>query len=188
MARLTLCERSLLTIDPTSWSHMAGSPWSTDPEGMRAPKLQLISSGNRPVGAHQRCQDGPVEYRRYEGDDLPGVLALCEAENWPSLPADPARTHRLLTNPGVTAFVAVDDGAVVGFIYLLSDGEVQAYIALMAVESAKRRRGIGTRLIQEAFAVCGAQRVDLLSAADGFYERLGHERWVGFRLYPPFAS
>jgi GNAT superfamily N-acetyltransferase len=129
-----------------------------------------------------------VEYRPYEANDLPGVLALCQAEGWPSLPADPARTHRLLTNPGVTSDVAVDDGGVGGFIYLLSDGEVQAYIALMAVAVPKRRRGIGTRLIQEAFAVCGAQRVDLLSAADGFYERLAHERWVGFRLHPPFAE
>lgn len=129
-----------------------------------------------------------MQYRRYEANDLQGVLTLCTAEDWPSLPADPSRTHRLLTNPGVTSFVAVDDGAVVGFIYLLSDGEVQAYISLMAVESSKRRQGIGTRLIQEAFAVCGAQRVDLLSAADEFYERLNHQRWVGFRLHPPFSG
>jgi ribosomal protein S18 acetylase RimI-like enzyme len=129
-----------------------------------------------------------MEYRPYRENDLPGVLALCEAEDWPSLPSDPARTHRLLTNPGVTSYIAVDNGAVVGFIYLLSDGEVQAYIALMAVAASRRRQGIGTRLIQEAFAVCGAKRVDLLSAADGFYGRLVHQRWVGFRLHPPFAT
>ncbi|MBV9042022.1 MAG: GNAT family N-acetyltransferase [Acidimicrobiia bacterium] len=129
-----------------------------------------------------------MEYRPYEADDLPGVLTLCEAEQWPSFPADPARAHRLLTNPGVTSYVADDDDEVVGFIYLLSDGEIQAYIALMAVSAARRRRGIGTRLIEEAFAVCGAERVDLLSAADEFYERLNHQRWVGFRLHPPFAT
>jgi GNAT superfamily N-acetyltransferase len=129
-----------------------------------------------------------VRYRPYEANDLPGVIALCVAEDWASLPGDPARTHRLLTNPGVTSYVAVEDGVVVGFIYLLSDGELQAYIALMAVAALKRRQGIGTRLIQEAFAVCGAQRLDLLSAADDFYERLNHERWVGYRLHPPFAG
>ena len=129
-----------------------------------------------------------MEYRPYEASDLPGVLGLCKDEDWESLPADPARAHRALTNPGVTSYVAVDDHAIVGFIYLLSDGEVQAYIALMAVAAQWRRQGIGTRLIQEAFAVCGAQRLDLLSAADAFHERLVHQRWVGFRLHPPFAN
>lgn len=129
-----------------------------------------------------------MEYRRYEANDLPGVLALCKDEDWRSLPADPARAHRVLTNPGVTSYVAVEEDAIVGFIYLLSDGELQAYIALMAVAAPRRRQGIGTRLIQEAFAVCGAERADLLSVADAFYERLVHERWVGFRLHPPFAN
>lgn len=107
-----------------------------------------------------------MEYRPYQPDDLPGVRRLCEAEEWPSLPADPARAHRVLTNPGVTSYVAVDADAIAGFIYVLSDGEVQAYIALMAVTATRRRHGLGTRLIEEAFAVCGAERVDLLSAAD----------------------
>jgi ribosomal protein S18 acetylase RimI-like enzyme len=129
-----------------------------------------------------------MEYRRYERGDLPGILALCEAEGWPSLPDDPERAHRILTNPGVTACVAIDAGGVDGFIYLLSDGEIQAYIALMAVAPGSRRRGIGTGLIREAFASCGAERVDLLSAADSFYENLLHQKWSGFRLHPPFVD
>ena len=44
---------------------------------------------------------------------------MCEAEEWPSLPADPARAHRILTNPGVTAYVAVAAKQVVGFVYLV---------------------------------------------------------------------
>jgi ribosomal protein S18 acetylase RimI-like enzyme len=126
-----------------------------------------------------------MEYRPYERRDLPGVIALCEAEGWPSLPADPDRAHRILTNPGVTSYVAADD-VVVGYIHLLSDGEVQAYIATMAVAATHRRRGIGTLLIEHAFAASGAERVDLLSAADSFYEQLQPQRWSGFRLHPPF--
>jgi len=140
-----------------------------------------------------------MQFRPYERDDLDAVIGLCLAEGWPSIPADHERGHRMLTNPGVTTFVAVDgDDAggddprrdadtVVGFINLLSDGEVQAYIATMAVAASHRRRGIGTRLIKEALAASGAQRVDLLSDADDFYRQLVHERWVGFRLYPPIA-
>jgi ribosomal protein S18 acetylase RimI-like enzyme len=82
---------------------------------------------------------------------------------------------------------AASAGDIAGFLYLLNDGEVQAYIATMAVHAGSRGRGIGTRLIQEAFAACGARRIDLLSGADGFYEKLLHQRLPGFRLYPPFA-
>jgi hypothetical protein len=42
----------------------------------------------------------------YEETHLPGILAICEAENWPSLPADPARAHAVFTAPGVTTVVA----------------------------------------------------------------------------------
>jgi ribosomal protein S18 acetylase RimI-like enzyme len=128
-----------------------------------------------------------MQYRRYRPDDLPGVIALCEAEQWPSLPANPERAHRLLTNPGVTTYVAVESDVVVGFAYVLSDGEVQAYLATMAVAGSHRRRGIGTQLIQHVFHSCGAERLDLLSSANAFYESLIHQQWVGFRLYPPFA-
>jgi ribosomal protein S18 acetylase RimI-like enzyme len=128
-----------------------------------------------------------MKYRQYEGRDLPGIIALCEAEAWPSLPADARRAHRILTNPGVTCYVAADGERVAGFVCLLSDGEVQAYIATMAVEAGSRGQGIGTRLIQEAFRVCGAERIDLLSGADGFYEKLIHRKVNGFRLYPPFV-
>jgi ribosomal protein S18 acetylase RimI-like enzyme len=127
-------------------------------------------------------------YRPYDRQDLPGIIALCEAEKWPSLPSDPQRAHRIMTNPGVTAYVAVNDEQVAGFIYLLSDGEVQAYIASMAVAADRRGQGTGTRLIREAFAACGAARVDLLSTADAFYEKLLHSSHSGFRLYPPFAQ
>jgi GNAT superfamily N-acetyltransferase len=129
-----------------------------------------------------------MDCRRYDRRDLPGIIAICEAEGWPSLPADPERAHRILTNPGVTSYVAIDDGDVIGFATLLSDGEVQAYLASMAVVATRRGQGVGTQLIREAFAACGAERVDLLSSADGFYERLLHTRLPGFRLYPPFIE
>src|SRR5436189_3133804 len=101
-----------------------------------------------------------MDYRRYERRDLPEIIGLCEVEGWPSIPADPERGHRMLTNPGVTSFVATDDdGSVAGFITMLSDGEVQAYIATMAVASTHRRHGIGTELIKEALTASGAERV-----------------------------
>jgi len=126
-----------------------------------------------------------VHCRPYEQRDLGAILELCVAEGWDSLPADAVRAHRILTNPGVTTFVAADDtDRVVGFLYLLSDGEVQAYVASIVVASSCRRQGIGTQLMREAVAASGAERADLLSEADGFYESLPYVRRSGFRIYP----
>ena len=80
-----------------------------------------------------------MQLRRYLSPDLAGVLRLCERENWPTLPKDPARADRALTALGVTTVVAIDERNVVGFAQLLSDGEVQAYLALIAVDPAYRR-------------------------------------------------
>jgi ribosomal protein S18 acetylase RimI-like enzyme len=122
----------------------------------------------------------------FVAEHLPGIIAICEAEGWPSLPADAERAHRVLTNPGVTTVVAVDADEVVGFIYMLSDGELQAFIPSMAVRASHRRQGIGRQLIEEAFRRAGGQWVDLLSDADDFYAALPHKRWSGFRIYPGF--
>ena len=48
-------------------------------------------------------------------EHLDGVLSLCRAEGWPSFPDDPERAIRVLTAPGVTTVIALDDGKVVGF-------------------------------------------------------------------------
>jgi predicted N-acetyltransferase YhbS len=124
----------------------------------------------------------------YEPEHLPGILALCAAEGWPSLVADPLRAQRALTAPGVTTVVAMDDdGSVVGFAQLLSDGEVQACLVLLAVDAGHRRGGIATSLVVEGLRRAGGERMDLLSedGAVEFYESLPHRRKPGFRLYPP---
>jgi ribosomal protein S18 acetylase RimI-like enzyme len=126
-----------------------------------------------------------VAYLPYQRDHLHGVIALCEAEGWPSFPADPERAHRVLTAPGVTAVIAVDGGDVVGFAYVQSDGEIQAHLSALAVRQSHRRRGIGRALLAEALARGGGQRIDLITdTAEEFYASLPHRRWAGFRIYP----
>jgi ribosomal protein S18 acetylase RimI-like enzyme len=129
-----------------------------------------------------------VEYRGYVEADLPEIIALCVAKGWSSFADDPARAHRALTAPGVTAVVSLDADQVVGFAYILSDGEIQAYLANIVVASTHRRRGIGRRLIAEATTRAGGIRVDLITeTADEFYESLQHKRSSGYRIYPPFT-
>ncbi len=131
-----------------------------------------------------------MDYVAFREEHLPGVLRLCEAEGWPSFPADPARALRALSAPGVVTVVAIDDGAVVGFAQMLTDGEVQAYLCDLAVGKATRGVGVGRRLVEEAFARSGAQRVDLLAVdeSEGFYQAFEHRPMPGYRIYPGKAG
>ncbi len=127
-----------------------------------------------------------VEIERFAPHHLAGVLALCEAEGWPSFPDDPSRALRILTAPGVTTVVAVGAGEVVAFAEMFSDGELQAYLANVAVAANRRGEGIGRLVVSEALRMAGGERVDLLSedGATAFYESFPHFRKPGFRLYP----
>ena len=126
-----------------------------------------------------------AEIRPFAAPDLDGVVALCAAEGWPSFPEDPARALRALTAPGVTTVVAVDDGVVAGFAQLLSDGEIQAHLSLIAVDIRHRRKGLALAMLQEALRRAGGQRIDLITdTAPEFYAALPHRRLDGFRIWP----
>ena len=126
-----------------------------------------------------------MNIRRYQSDDLPGILHLCEVEHWPSFPEDPARAHRVLTAPGVTTMVAVENNQVIGFAQMQSDSEIQAHLSLVAVQKIYRGHGIARKLIASALREAGGLRVDLITeTSEGFYSKLQHRRMSGFRLYP----
>jgi len=126
-----------------------------------------------------------AEVRRFRPGDLDGVIALCAAEGWPSFPEDPARALRALTAPGVTTVVADASGRVVGFAQLLSDGEIQAHLSLIAVHADARRQGLAREMLRQALALAGGVRIDLLTdTAPEFYAALPHRRLDGFRIWP----
>jgi ribosomal protein S18 acetylase RimI-like enzyme len=128
-----------------------------------------------------------MEVGLYGKDDLEGIVQLCSAEGWTSIPDDPARAHRALTAPGVSAVVAREGGTILGFAYLQSDGEIQAHLSLIAVDPTRRREGIARKLLDLAFREGGGLRIDLVTeGAEGFYEALTNRPMRGFRVYPPF--
>jgi len=126
-----------------------------------------------------------AEVRRFRSDDLDGVIALCAAEGWPSFPEDPARALRALTAPGVTTVVAGKGDRVLGFAQLISDGEIQAHLSLIAVHPDARRQGLARQMLRLALSLAGGTRIDLVTetAAD-FYAALPHRRMEGFRIWP----
>jgi ribosomal protein S18 acetylase RimI-like enzyme len=85
----------------------------------------------------------------------------------------------------VDTVVAEENGKAVGFTQMQSDGVVQAHLSLILVARDRRRQGIGTRLVSEAFARSGGKRVDLLTEdAQEFYRSFAHKEQPGFRIYP----
>ena len=130
-----------------------------------------------------------MNIRRYSDPDLSGILALCSQEGWPSLVETPLRANRVLTAPGGTTVVAEEDGIVVGFAQIQSDGEIQAHLSLIAVHADHRRRGIARALIEQGFKEAGGERIDLVTdSVANFYRELPHIRMTGYRLYPGYTG
>lgn len=132
-----------------------------------------------------------TEIRPFAEEYANGVVALAQAEGWPTF-SDAERVNRLLTAPGVVGLVAVDNDKVVGAAQLLTDGH-QAYLAILVVAADTRGQGIGKRLIEAGFEASKAERMDLLSTpeSEDFYRRFPHREITGLRLFrarPPEAG
>lgn len=126
-----------------------------------------------------------VDIRPFAPADADDIARLSTTVQWPSL-ADPAVVHRVCTAPGAVAYVAVEDGRLVGWAQALGDGVLQSHLGFVAVHPDQRGRGVGRLLVVATFQATRTKRMDLITdtAAEGFYEGFAHKRMSGFRLYP----
>ena len=113
---------------------------------------------------------------------LDGLIALVGEEGWTEYTDDRERTYRALTAPGVTTLVATVDGRVVGAIQVQSDGLVQAHVSMPLIDADRRGLGLGSRLLREGLDRAGGLQLDIRTRTEGYYERLGASRSLGFRL------
>jgi ribosomal protein S18 acetylase RimI-like enzyme len=113
---------------------------------------------------------------------LDGLIALVAAEGWDEYTADVERTRRALIAPGVTTLVAIVGGRVVGAIQLQSDGLIQAHVSMLLIDRKWRGRRLGSRLLAESLERAGGLWLDVRTRTEGYYERLGASRSLGFRL------
>jgi ribosomal protein S18 acetylase RimI-like enzyme len=135
-----------------------------------------------------------MEIVAYQPHHLEEILALCKAQGWITFPANRERAARAMSNPGVTALVAVADDErepgggkrVLGFSQAVGDGAYGGYLCMLLVAEDSRGRGIGKALVERTLVESGVLRLDLLSSegAMSLYERFPHNRIPGFRIYP----
>jgi ribosomal protein S18 acetylase RimI-like enzyme len=125
-----------------------------------------------------------VDVRPFEEADAADIARLSTVVQWPSL-TDPEVVRRVCTAPGAVAYVAEQQGRLVGWAQALGDGVLQSHLGFVAVHPEHRRRGIARLLVVATFQATRTKRMDLITdAAEGFYEGFAHKRMAGFRIYP----
>lgn len=123
-----------------------------------------------------------VSIEPFAGAHLDGVIALLAAEGWAEYTDDVQRTRRALSAPGVTTLVAVVGGQVAGAIQVQSDGVIQAHVSMLLIGRDWRGIGLGSRLLREGLERAGGVHLDIRTRTEGYYERHGASRSLGFRL------
>lgn len=127
-----------------------------------------------------------VTIRRLTERDIPALLRLKEQAGWNQLEAD---IRRYLELEPEGCFAAEHEGLVVGTTTTCVLGSV-AWVAMVLVEPALRRHGIGTALMEHALAYLDKLglrtiRLDATPLGQPVYERLGFvaeyslARWQG---------
>ncbi|MCL2632423.1 MAG: GNAT family N-acetyltransferase [Coriobacteriia bacterium] len=82
-----------------------------------------------------------------------------------------------------TMMVAYDSDVFVGFARAISDGFVTTFLCEVLVVEEYRNRGIGSMLVHSIWELFSETRLDLISDADGFYEKLNFRKvGSGFRI------
>jgi ribosomal protein S18 acetylase RimI-like enzyme len=113
---------------------------------------------------------------------LDGLIGLVAAEGWTEYTEDVERTYRALTAPGVSTLVAMVGEQVAGAIQIQSDGVIQAHVSMLLIDGSCRGVGLGSRLLREGLERAGGVHLDIRTRTEGYYERLGASRSLGFRL------
>jgi ribosomal protein S18 acetylase RimI-like enzyme len=113
-----------------------------------------------------------VQIREMGLADIPAGLALCRASGWNQTEHD--WRHFLTTAPH-GALVAVEHGQVIGTVATLPYGPF-AWISMVLVDPAARRRGVGTLLLERGLALIPdpiVARLDATPAGEPLYRKLG---------------
>jgi GNAT superfamily N-acetyltransferase len=104
--------------------------------------------------------------------DIPDGLRLCRASGWNQIEGD---WRHFLTEAPRGALAAVEDSRVIGTVATLPYGPF-AWISMVLVDPAARRRGVGTELLERGLALIPdpvIARLDATPAGEPLYRKLG---------------
>ena len=115
-----------------------------------------------------------------EPTDLEGFFV-----GWPAAPSPERHLEMLRGSEHVVVARDTSSGRVVGFVNVVGDGVLTAFIPFVEVLPAHQGKGIGTELVRRALdLVRDRYLVDLCCDEElvPFYERFGMQRLVGMGL------
>lgn len=126
-----------------------------------------------------------IEYKVYSASDEEIEIADGFFEGWPDAPDK--NIHRQLLKSSFKAIVAIDRdiNKIIGFITIISDGIISAYIPLLEVIPAYRKKGIGSKLFNLAKDECkNLYMIDLSCDNElvGFYRYLDMKKGTSMFL------
>lgn len=111
-----------------------------------------------------------------EWTDIPAGLSLCRSAGWNQISRD--WEIFLTLNPQGSRVCVKDDGDVVGTVTTIRYGHRFAWIGMVLVDPAHRRKGIGLRLLEEAGQILKNEncvKLDATPAGRQVYTKLGFE-------------
>jgi GNAT superfamily N-acetyltransferase len=124
------------------------------------------------MGQSDMTSPADVLIREMSVADIPAGLALCRASGWNQTERD---WQYFLASAPHGALAAVEKGRVIGSVATLSYGPF-AWISMVLVDPAARRRGVGTQLLDRGLALIQeptAARLDATPAGEALYRKLG---------------
>ncbi|WP_214472620.1 GNAT family N-acetyltransferase [Mesorhizobium sp. dw_380] len=116
-------------------------------------------------------QQDEIEIRTFGPDHIEGAVALSRQENWPHRPQD----WQMALQLSIGAVALDGHGQVTGTILVTPYGADCAMINMVIVDRNVRGKGLGRRLMEQAFALAEDRPLRLVATTDGMplYEKLG---------------
>lgn len=120
--------------------------------------------------------------RLYKDSDFPAIQQLNEAEGWTNLASKPDIV-KVAWQQSTIAFVAEQQGEVVGCLRGLTDQFISLYICELLIKENHRGQGIGNAMLAHVHALYPDTRMELLasSRSQSYYEAHGYRPFYGFR-------
>lgn len=127
-----------------------------------------------------------VAVRKFRMKDYDALIALWDDSRLPYKPQGRDRRDKIereIKGPNAIFLVAEIDGQLIGSIFATHDGR-KGWINRLAVSPAFRRRGIATRLVEEAESRLFNLEIEIVAcliedwnvSSAQFFERLGYSR------------